>query len=42
MMLTLILLVISVLLIFVIISLEGKLKDCRRRIADGKDSFHQV
>ncbi len=36
MMLTLILLVISVLLIFVIISLEGKLKDGRRRIAGRK------
>ncbi|MBR4245979.1 MAG: hypothetical protein IKQ13_03165 [Treponema sp.] len=36
MMLTLILLVISVLLIFVIISLEGKLKDGRRKIADGE------
>ena len=35
-MLTLILLVISVLLIFVIISLEGKLKDGRRKIADGE------
>ena len=38
-MLTLILLVISVLLIFVIISLEGKLKDGRRKIADGERQF---
>ena len=36
MMLTLILLVISVLLIFLIIRLEGKLKYGRRKIADGE------
>lgn len=42
MILTLILLVISVLLIFLIISLEGKLKDAEEGLRMVKDSFHQV
>ena len=36
MILTLILIVVSVVLIFLIISLDGKLKDGRRRIAEGE------